>query len=324
MVNENEEMKDTSFYLRNHRSFLMGLAMLSVMLYHQRWFSGLLFDYFNRLGLLGVDIFLFISGWGIYQSLSKNTLKKYFINRFCRIIPTCVLIGCIEVALRKLGVDSGVDSLFVNCLTVMGLFKWYIYAIICYYTLAPLLFIYVTSNKKICCLILLVVLGSFIVGSLGIESSGKSVFITTIPIILYRATGFLIGFLYARNEFVVPQYYTCFSIISLLIIFVLYFMDVQQWYINIIFFILAPITLPIVVKGLTKVIPFFKAIGVYSMISSIGIMSLDYYLWHEYLYIGWSNSGCFESNFITCIAALLSTVLLSNITYFVIANIRKT
>lgn len=316
-------MSETSYYLRNHRAFLMGLAMISVMLYHQRWFSEGLFDFFHHVGLLGVDVFLFISGWGIYQSLSHNSVKQYYVNRFLRIVPTCVLIGCMEVAFRKLGVDSGSDTMMVNLLTMIGLFKWYIYAIICYYLLAPLLFRYVTTNRSMGCLVSSIILASFGVGSLGIEFSGSSVFVTTLPIILYRASGFLLGFWFAQRESSIPKWFISFSIVALLAVVSIYFIGSNQWYTNIISFSMAPFTLPIVVKGIHYVLPLFHNIGLYSVISSIGVMSLDYYLWHEYLFIGWRNCSCFESLMLNCLAALITTVLLANLTHYLTERLRK-
>lgn len=316
-------MNETSYYLRNHRAFLMGLAMISVMLYHQRWFSGGIFDFFHYVGLLGVDVFLFISGWGIFQSLSKNPLKIYFINRFWRIVPTCVIIGCMEVALRKLGVDSGSDTLMVNILTMVGLFKWYIYAIICYYMTAPLLFRFVSTNCRMVCLCSVIILASFYVGSLGIESSGSSVFLTTMPIILYRASGFLFGFWFAQRELSVPKLFNGLSFAALLIVVAFYFSGSKQWYTNIILFSLAPFTLPVVIHCINPLLKGLKKVGLYFIISSVGIMSLDYYLWHEYLFIGWSNSGCFETKIQTFLAALISTVFLANLTYYITERIRK-
>ena len=68
--------------LSKHRNALMGIAILWVMLYH-------LYDYTDALpslvrgiigiGYGGVDMFLFLSGFGLYYSLSKknSSLSAY-------------------------------------------------------------------------------------------------------------------------------------------------------------------------------------------------------------------------------------------------------
>ena len=76
-----------------HRSALMGLAMILVFLHHARsekfgftptgiWNE--CFQYFS----LSVDIFLFLSAFGLCFSLKKNSIKKFYYNRFKRILPT--------------------------------------------------------------------------------------------------------------------------------------------------------------------------------------------------------------------------------------------
>ena len=57
-----------------YRSELMGLAMLWVMLFHayELKFGLLPLDAFKAAGFAGVDIFLLLSGMGLYVSLSRT------------------------------------------------------------------------------------------------------------------------------------------------------------------------------------------------------------------------------------------------------------
>ena len=52
------------------RTLLMGVAMLSIMLFHQGWIWGWnpFFAFFHFYGNWGVDIFFFVSGFGLYYS----------------------------------------------------------------------------------------------------------------------------------------------------------------------------------------------------------------------------------------------------------------
>lgn len=82
--------------LSKHRSFIMGIAMMMIMLHHL-YFVGfpcntLALDY----GMLGVDIFLLLSGFGIYFSLAKNWDKpigSFYRRRLVRIFPAAILAG---------------------------------------------------------------------------------------------------------------------------------------------------------------------------------------------------------------------------------------
>ena len=60
--------------LSQYRGELMGLAMLWVMLFHayELRFGVFLLDSFKALGFAGVDIFLLLSGMGLYVSLSRT------------------------------------------------------------------------------------------------------------------------------------------------------------------------------------------------------------------------------------------------------------
>lgn len=72
----------------------MGFAILIVMLFHMgvprssEWY-GLV-----RMGNLGVDIFLFLSGMGLWYSWSKTpSLRHFYLNRMIRIYPAWLIIA---------------------------------------------------------------------------------------------------------------------------------------------------------------------------------------------------------------------------------------
>ena len=70
------------------RGELMGAAMLFIILFHvglprEDAFYGL-----RRMGNVGVDMFLFLSGIGLWFSWVKNPdVKRFFIRRYLRIYP---------------------------------------------------------------------------------------------------------------------------------------------------------------------------------------------------------------------------------------------
>ncbi|MFV0538204.1 MAG: acyltransferase family protein [Dysgonomonas sp.] len=76
--------------LSKYRSQLMGIAILWIMLFHSNldvsFFT--IFDLIKSIGNAGVDIFMFVSGFGIYYSLIKGvSLKTFYKNRLWRILP---------------------------------------------------------------------------------------------------------------------------------------------------------------------------------------------------------------------------------------------
>lgn len=83
-----------------HRSELMGIALITIILFHwgsvhkyydaYNFVSGIFSSY---IGSIGVDVFLFLSGVGIYSSLQRNSLHVYFKNRVTRILPAYLSIG---------------------------------------------------------------------------------------------------------------------------------------------------------------------------------------------------------------------------------------
>lgn len=84
------------------RSELMGVAILWIMLFHSKMFPPIAqHNYIGNSivyqlildGGSGVDIFLFLSGMGIYFSWEKNqNLLSFYKKRVIRILPTYISI----------------------------------------------------------------------------------------------------------------------------------------------------------------------------------------------------------------------------------------
>lgn len=97
--------------LSKHRNALMGFAMLWIMVFHIPELSGIkLFDFIQSVGYGGVDIFLFLSGFGLYFAMLKydENLKKYYKKRFIRIMPEFWFVLCVVYLLQM---DFSLDSL---------------------------------------------------------------------------------------------------------------------------------------------------------------------------------------------------------------------
>ena len=144
-------------HIGKYRSALMGLSMIMVFLFHARseklgfMPTGLWGDILKNFNL-GVDIFLFLSAFGLCYSLKKNNIKRFFFNRFKRIIPTwwvvlfsLHIIG-IFVGSKFDGFDyprsavdmfywyTGLGHFFYTCC-----YEWYIPTLLFFYLLVPVI-----------------------------------------------------------------------------------------------------------------------------------------------------------------------------------------
>lgn len=79
--------------LSKYRSEIMGFAIIWVFLCHifpyETTFKYDILKIIADFGYAGVDIFLFVSGFGLYHGFSKyNSKKEFYKKRFLRIVPT--------------------------------------------------------------------------------------------------------------------------------------------------------------------------------------------------------------------------------------------
>lgn len=124
-----------------NRTELMCIAICGVIFYHMA-FHGIPLGRLN-IGYAGVDIFMLLSGFGVAHSLSRNSLKQYYIHRTRRILPlwvlTCVICQIIKtggVSFLRLTSDITTFSFFVNPDSVP---EWYLQTLILFYLISPLI-----------------------------------------------------------------------------------------------------------------------------------------------------------------------------------------
>lgn len=80
--------------ISKYRSSLMGIAMLSVFLFHSMgdWMPQFIHNIAAN-GAIGVDVFLFLSAMGLTYSITKNpSVIAFYKRRVWRIMPTYWLI----------------------------------------------------------------------------------------------------------------------------------------------------------------------------------------------------------------------------------------
>lgn len=203
-TNEAKVLDNIATRISSNRSAAMGIAIVSVMLFH-------LFPHtFPYLGHWGVDIFIFVSGFGIFYSLSKTNSLNYwhfYKKRILRVMPTACLAGSIigivnyffsNIAYSKLGLPHGFDYLIWGC----GLRMWYIRTILLLYFVSPFLF-FLVWRKHIVPVILSITLISLFGFSLTLEQSHhvKPLWCglyLSIPLTLAELSAFFAGMWIAR------------------------------------------------------------------------------------------------------------------------------
>ncbi len=136
-------------WISRYRDELKGVAILWVVFFHALiQCPGILLD-IQKIGYGGVDIFFFLTGYGLYHSLQKGGgLGGYWKRRMARILPAYgPLILCwILVMFPGYGLStvpmirSAVGNLLMcgYWFSVPRLFNWYVSALVLFILLAPL------------------------------------------------------------------------------------------------------------------------------------------------------------------------------------------
>ena len=133
--------------ISRYRGELMGAAMLFIMLFHVALSRSDAFFGLRRVGNVGVDMFLFLSGVGLCRSWAKKpSLAHFFKRRYLRVYPTWLVMACLYYIpdyLRHGGHSASVPDLLGDIAVNWDFWLhdeltfWYIPAIMMLYTVAP-------------------------------------------------------------------------------------------------------------------------------------------------------------------------------------------
>lgn len=131
-------IKDISTY----RSELMGWAILWIMMLHFTFNQIKPLGFIAQYGFAGVDIFMLVSGFGLYYSLDKDYhIIRFYKKRLLRIYPTYYILGIFASFL--LFNDSFLTYLFryttIGFWTGGVFWEWYIPSLVMLYLVSPLL-----------------------------------------------------------------------------------------------------------------------------------------------------------------------------------------
>ena len=133
--------------ISRYRGELMGAAMLFIILFHIGLPRGDMFYGLMRCGNVGVDMFLFLSGVGLWFSWTKTpSLRHFFSRRYLRIYPAWLVMATLYYVpdyLRHGGHSTSPVDLVGDILVNWDFWLhdeltfWYVPAIMMLYTFAP-------------------------------------------------------------------------------------------------------------------------------------------------------------------------------------------
>ena len=173
--------KTINHYIRNNRTELMGICIIWVVWFHSiihvflpdsnpifLFINGVL-EFTKLIGYGGVDIFLFVSGFGIYHSLSKNSVSTFIFNRCNKIIPVwwiyLVLYTCLSFFFDNTVTKHKLlsSALFVGFWQGKSIGNWYVYVIVLFYLISPVIYSLIHDSKnKLKCTVFIICIGLLI------------------------------------------------------------------------------------------------------------------------------------------------------------------
>ena len=263
-----------------HRSEIMGWSILWIMMLHFTFQQIKPLGFIAQYGFAGVDIFLFVSGFGLFFSLDKNTdLISFYRKRLFRIFPTYFIVGIFA------SIFLFHDSLFTYIFryTTIGYWigsvywEWYIPTLVVLYLFAPL-FKKMLDRKMF-----------YVFFSLAISSFVGSLIIIDKDIIdrehffsLYRIPAFLWGMIcaYWYKDNIPTKYFFFFLILGIPFFIIFYpnhHLEYNYKYFSLIFLLPSFVLIFVLISKIS----FLK---ISNCITSIGQSSLEIYLIQSILF----------------------------------------
>ena len=260
--------------ISTYRSELMGWAIIWIMMLHFTFNQIKPLGFIAQYGFAGVEIFLFVSGFGLYFSLDNdNSTICFYKKRLIRIFPTYYLIGFF--ASLFIFHDNIPTYLFryttIGFWTRSPYWEWYIPSLVILYIMSP--FIKAMIEKHINILLSLIIPGILGIAFLFIDR--ESIIDREHFFFLYRIPSFIFGMLCAywmkkKNSNILFLSILLFSIPFFILLYPYHHQVYNYKYFSLIFL------LPSFIISFLLISKCIKPIN--PIISTIGNASLEIYL----------------------------------------------
>lgn len=301
--------------ISSSRNNLMGFAIILIMLYHLGYA-----DIFN----IGVDVFLLLSGMGVYYSLNKDAdIESFYKKRLVRILPEFMIVS-ISVSLIYMILDHKTATETIIMASGLSVFFnhsfafWFIPLILICYLISPVF--YRMMSKRAVSRFFFLIAVCLICYILALLSGSAYIVFTRIPVFII---GMLISPAIAGCVKISSTQLGIMAIVSAIGITTSQFLirlGCDWFYIFISYTIyVLPLTLCLsylINKFNSKVLPF------------VGGITLELYLLHESLCIRFANlvlqrvSG-FTKLFLCTIVSITFAILLSKLLQYTNNQILK-
>ncbi len=318
------------------RNIMFGVAALLIVLYHSPdlSFAFLKWDPLIRIcetaraySHVGVDIFLFFSGVGLYFSLSHDTsIKAFYKKRLMRILPAVLIVSFTYNAL--IPQRNGIVGYFANSLLLSFFINgsrtfWYFSFIIVLYAIYPLLHKVVESYHTGGIIALLAL-------AVAINVTGMVFFpsyYTNVEIALGRIPVFLcgiwIGSFVLNGKEVSKTIILCVSaaVFTLTFVAVMLFNDTLKEYsfINRLIYCPAASAISVMFAALFER---FRLSVLRKLLITIGVYSMEIYLLYEKV-IQFSKDVFYTDSYYICFytSAFIVTIVLSVVLHIICAEL---
>lgn len=187
------------------RTELMGLSAILILICHSVAYIEMprVLHYSLSLGNIGVDLFLFLSGMGMWYSLSKmhmGGVKQWYTDRYIKLfVPYLVIVLPLNAIEYVMGLYEGQDIWnYLFGLTTLRFFvshdaPWFIAALLPLYLLAPLFNNLIKMYQWKATLMMIVMLYATLLIPTTFSSEMLNNVISNIQFVAVRATCFVLG-----------------------------------------------------------------------------------------------------------------------------------
>lgn len=277
--------------ISKNRTFLMGVSMLSIMLFHQSWIWGWnpFFAFFHFFGNWGVDIFFFVSGFGLFYSLKKDgNILSFYKRRLIRMIPLCLVCGSFRYIVDHIlpvgigGYPTGVHEVSSDWMTILCWDKWFVAVILGYYLLMPLLYWCVNKYGS------WILLGGYVIAFLGAQALIPSWMVQY----SIHFPSFCLGLIIAAGILKMTKIGTSIGLVAVFVALTYKFVGMMGWLVIVDHYTYIILSFGVVVLSLSIIriasIPYVKNCKIDRLVNEsicfIGRHTLEIYLLHEFVY----------------------------------------
>ncbi|MCH4208233.1 MAG: acyltransferase [Solobacterium sp.] len=281
--------------LSKYRRTLMGFATLWVALLHaQMWFSFAPLQWVKVTGHGGVEIFLFLSAFGLYYAYQKGEHGvAFFKRRILRILPYFIPVVLFRIWYLKEPLDESIRLLTATSFWITGdRSMWFISALVIFYALTPLYLKFFNGREvkmTVITIIICLVLGLFFQYSL------QLIFVASLPCFFL---GFLAGYWsfhqkpVTKKEMIIGL---CMLAAGIILQVISYSLDVDDallfgrgmyWYPHVL--IVFPLCI-LLAKFSSWCEQHKPVLWMTASMNRLGEVSLEFYLIHELMIQVWSN-----------------------------------